>query len=102
MFNNALDLVFTNEIGGALVALSVRKHFKKAAAEIGYPDLRLHDLRHSYAVYQIRAGVDFKTISNHMGHYSTAFTMDVYGFVTREMEKDSAEKLGKFFESLKS
>ena len=102
VFNNPLDLVFTNEIGGALVALSVRKHFKKAAAEIGYPDLRLHDLRHSYAVYQIRAGVDFKTISENMGHYSTAFTMDTYAFVTREMERESAKKLGGFFDDLTS
>lgn len=102
IFDNPLDLVFTNEIGGALVALSVRKHFKKAVEEIGLPDLRFHDLRHSYAVYQIRAGVDFKTISENMGHYSVAFTMDVYGFVTREMEKESAEKLGGFFDSLTS
>lgn len=102
VFHNPLDLVFTNEIGGALVALSVRKHFKQAAAEIGCPDLRFHDLRHSYAVYQIRAGVDFKTISENMGHYSTAFTMDTYAFVTREMEKESARKLGGFFDNLTS
>lgn len=102
VFDNPLDLVFTNEIGGSLVALSVRKHFKQAAAEIGCPDLRFHDLRHSYAVYQIRAGVDFKTISENMGHHSTAFTMDTYAFVTREMEIESAKKLGGFFDSLTS
>ena len=100
LWNNPLNLVFSNEIGGALVAMSVRTHFKEAVEEIGCDSLRFHDLRHTYAVYQIRAGVDIKTISENLGHYSVAFTLDRYGHVTKEMEKESASRLGNFFASL--
>lgn len=38
--------VFTNQLGHHLSAQTVYLHFKKLAAEAGYPDARFHDLRH--------------------------------------------------------
>jgi len=100
VWDNRFDLVFTNEIGGVLVEQSVRKHCKTAFEEIGMPELRFHDLRHTYAVFMIRAGVDFKTISENMGHTTVTVTMDKYAHVTREMEQESAYRLGAFMDQL--
>lgn len=97
---NSLDLVFTDEYGFPLIKQSIRKHCKKAFAEIGCPDLRVHDLRHTYAVDMIRAGNEFKTISENMGHSSVAFTMDRYAHVTKEMEQESAKRQTAFLDSL--
>ncbi|MBQ9347959.1 MAG: site-specific integrase [Oscillibacter sp.] len=89
-------LVFTNEAGGYLPFTTVRRHFKQIAKKIGSPDARFHDIRHTYAVNSIRAGVDIKTISENMGHATVAFTLDVYGHVTDEMRRDSGTKMEDF------
>ena len=102
IWKNPLDLVFTNPLGDAMVEQTVRKHCKKAFRAIGRDDMRFHDLRHTYAVYMIQSGVDYKTISGNMGHYSVSFTMDTYAHVTEEMERESAQKLGSFFDDLNS
>ena len=43
-------LVFTNLQSGYLIRKRVYLHFKSAAAAIGAPDNRVHDLRHTYTV----------------------------------------------------
>ena len=42
----------------------------------------------------IRSGVDPKTVSSVLGHYSADFTLDVYTHVTGEMQKATAKKVG--------
>lgn len=41
----------------------------------------------------IQAGDDIKTVQENLGHYSAAFTLDVYGHVTNQMKRDSAERM---------
>lgn len=86
-------LVFTNEFGHHLAIHTVYKDFKKAAAAIGRPDARFHDLRHSYAVAAIRSGDDIKTVQGNLGHATAAFTLDVYGHVTEQMKQASAARM---------
>ena len=93
-------LVFTNELGQHLTAVTVYNDLKKIAVEIGMPDLRFHDLRHSYAVAAIRAGDDWKTISGNLGHATTAFTIDKYGHFTKHMKRDSSERMNDFMEAV--
>lgn len=93
-------LVFTNEIGRNLSPLSVYKSFKVFAAQIGCPDARFHDLRHSYAVAAIQSGDDIKTVQENLGHHTAAFTLDVYGHVTDQMRQASAERMQHFITGL--
>ena len=41
-------------------------------------------------------GVDAKTVSSILGHYSAGFTLDTYTHVTGEMQKDAAQRMGSF------
>lgn len=100
-WNNNKNLVFTNNIGGNLVPLTVYKHFKRIAASIGVPDARFHDLRHSYAVAALKAGDDIKTVQEALGHHTAAFTLDVYGHVTEEMKRESAARMEAYIQRLK-
>ena len=59
-------------------------------------DARFHDLRHSYAVAAIRAGDDIKTVQGNLGHATAAFTLDVYGHVTGQMKRESADRMERF------
>lgn len=93
-------LVFSNELGRHLAIHTLYKHFKAIAVSIGLPDLRFHDLRHSYAVASIRAGDDIKTVQNNLGHATAAFTLDVYGHVTDQMRQASAERMEQYIASV--
>lgn len=95
-------LVFTDEIGRHLMPHTVYHNFKRLVASIGYPDTRFHDLRHSYAVAAIRSGDDIKTVQGNLGHATASFTLDVYGHVTEQMKKDSADRMEAFIEGVSS
>jgi integrase len=45
-------------------------------------------------------GDDAKTLQDALGHYSAAFTLDVYGHVTQKMKRDSADRMQDFITSL--
>ena len=94
------NLVFTDELGHHLTKPTIYRAFKKAAADIGRPDARFHDLRHSYAVAAIRSGDDIKTVQGNLGHATAAFTLDVYGHVTDQMKQASASRMEAFIKSV--
>ena len=93
-------LVLTNEMGHHLSAQTVYLHFKKLAEQAGFPSARFHDLRHSYAVASLQSGDDIKTLQENLGHHTAAFTLDVYGHVTEQMKRNSADRMQRFIESL--
>ena len=86
-------LVFTDDLGHHLAFATVLKNFKAVVASIGLPQVRFHDLRHSYAVAAIRSGDDIKTVQSNLGHATAAFTLDVYGHVTNQMKQASAARM---------
>lgn len=92
------DLVFTNEFGRFLTYTAVWRHCKQALARAGLPDIRFHDLRHTYAVTSLRAGDDVKTVQENLGHHTAAFTLDQYGHVTETMREASARRMETFFD----
>ena len=92
--------VFTDDLGNHLSASSVYKAFKRVMVEIGSPETRFHDLRHSYAVAAIKSGDDIKTVQENLGHATAAFTLDVYGHITEKMKQDSAARIEQFIKAV--
>ena len=62
-------------------------------AEAGLDDVRLHDLRHSWASRALALGESLSTISKLLGH-SHIQTTARYAHLARDMEKTSAAKVG--------
>lgn len=93
-------LVFTGPFGGYLSYRTVYDCFKRLVKKIGAPNARVHDLRHTYAVACIESGVDVKTLQENLGHATAAFTMDVYGHVSRQMQLNCASKLETFIQNV--
>ncbi|MCI9587184.1 MAG: site-specific integrase [Oscillospiraceae bacterium] len=93
-------LVFTTELGGHLSPYTVYHNFKRLAASIGIPEARVHDLRHSYAVAAIKSGDDIKTVQGNLGHATASFTLDIYGHVTDQMKRESAERMEGFIKHI--
>lgn len=101
-FQNPMNLVFTHEFGEYLNPNTVYNHFKEIVARIGAPEVRFHDMRHSYAVAALQAGDDVKTVQGNLGHATAAFTLDVYGHVTDQMREESANRMERFIHSVRS
>lgn len=92
--------VFTDGLGQHLKPQTVYRDFKKVMEEIGSPATRFHDLRHSYAVAAIRSGDDIKTVQENLGHATAAFTLDIYGHVTDQMKRESANRMDQFIRAV--
>ena len=77
---------------------TVARIHKRILRDAGLEDCRFHDLRHTFATLALQNGVDIKTLSGMLGHYSSGFTLDTYTHVTRKMQEEAAEKMGQFME----
>ncbi len=93
-------LVFTTATGQNIQPQTLYNHYKKLAAQIGAPDSRVHDLRHTFAVLSLQNGDDVKTVQGNLGHATAAFTLDVYGHVSERMKDDSAARMEAYISSL--
>jgi len=100
LWNNPDNLVFTNAMGGHLVPQTAYKHFKRIVKALGCPDLRFHDLRHSYAVNALQAGDNIKDVQDALGHHTAAFTMDAYAHITEQMKQASADRMERFIQAV--
>jgi integrase len=60
----------------------------------GLERVRFHDLRHTFATLALQNGVDVKTVSGMLGHYSAGFTLDTYAHVTTAAQKEAAKTMG--------
>ena len=68
--------------------------------QAGLPDIRFHDLRHTFATHALTSGVDAKTLSGILGHTNASFTLDTYTHVTSDMQRQASGIVGGFMEDL--
>ena len=73
---------------------SFRHTHDKILKTIGAEHIRFHDLRHTFATLSLKNGVDVKTLSGALGHYSAGFTLSTYTHATAEMKRDAADTIG--------
>ena len=69
---------------------------KALLKEAGLPDIRFHDIRHTFATHALSSGVDAKTLAGILGHTKASFTLDTYTHTTGDMQKRAAEIVGGF------
>lgn len=93
------EYVFCSPTGGILEPGAQRKKLQILLKNCGMEKIRFHDLRHTFATLALQNGVDVKTLSGILGHYSAAFTLDTYGHISTQMQQDAAQKVGGFLRS---
>ena len=50
--------------------------------------------RHTFATLSLKNGVDVKTLSSTLGHYSAGFTLSTYTHATPDMMREAADTMG--------
>lgn len=78
----------------AIAPEAAYRQMKKILASAELPNIRFHDLRHTFATHAISSGVDAKTLSGILGHTNASFTLDTYTHVTGDMHRKAAEVVG--------
>ncbi len=71
---------------------TITRRFKRLAASAGLPEIDLHDVRHSYATGW-NAKIDWKALSQPIGHADVAFTMKQYVQADLEADRQVANTL---------
>ena len=88
------EWVFPSPTGGPMSPDSVLHMLQRVLKRAGLPRIRFHDLRHTFATMALQNGVDMKTVSSMLGHYSAGFTLDTYAHVTTDAQLKAAQTMG--------
>ena len=88
------EYIFPSPNGGPISPDSVQNMLNRVLKRAGLPKIRVHDLRHTFATLALQNGVDIKTVSGMLGHYSAGFTLDTYTHVTTPAQIEAANTMG--------
>lgn len=69
------------------------QHYKKLLQENNLPDIRFHDLRHTYTTVLMKKDINQKAIAAALGHASSVITVDVYTDKQAIIDLESYEKV---------
>jgi integrase len=94
---NPTDLVFPNGRGGLLHGAQIGRAFHRRAADLGLPQMRLHDIRHTAATLGLASGIPVKVVSERLGHSSVTITLAIYQHVSADDHRAAAATMAALF-----
>ena len=77
---------------------SYRKHFEKVLKELKIKHFNFHSLRHTFATNCISLGVDYKTVSEILGHSNVNITLNLYIHPRLSQKKKCIDLVCKVFQ----
>lgn len=77
----------------------LRYRLQQAGKKAGIGKLGFHVFRHTHASLLLNAGIPYKELQHRLGHSTLAMTMDIYGHISQDNMRATAER---FSEALKS
>lgn len=81
---NPHHFVLCNEDGLPIEPRQFEEILKKLSKKAGISDIHVHSLRHTFATRSLEQGMDYRTLSDLVGHENVAFTLQLYGHSTEE------------------
>jgi len=80
--------VFSREPNGpSLDSYRDDETFRALRNDLGYGNMRLHDLRHFAATRLIAEGVPVRTVSGRLGHANPSTTLSVYSTLSKRVTR---------------
>ena len=90
------DLVLCQPNGKPWDAGNITNRFKEAITKFGRPNMRFHDLRHTFAALALAAGISMDKLQRLMGHESITTTIDMYGHIPADELNEEMKKLSQY------
>ena len=75
----------------------ITEQFGKLVDRARLPQIRLHDVRHTYGTMALRAEINPKIVSTRLGHATVAFTLDTYTADVPDLDRAAAEQITGLF-----
>lgn len=72
---------------------TVRYIFKRVLKAAGLREMRVHDLRHTYASLLLSDGASPVYVKEQLGHTSIQMTVDIYGHLIPSANRDAVNRL---------
>ncbi len=107
VYNNDF-LIFATPTGNYLSFSNVRKIFKKIIKNYNnsvaeeenstlLPDIRLHDMRHTFETRLFENGVAPKTVQSLLGHADITTTLNIYTHVMKDKKDEAVDTINHLF-----
>lgn len=93
-----MGMVVTNPLGGYIEPRTFKDYYNKILQSANIGHYTFHALRHTFCTRALENDMDAKTVSTIMGHYSVAFTLDVYGHVLDSHKREEMMKMEGLFD----
>ncbi|MGI6079316.1 MAG: tyrosine-type recombinase/integrase [Fastidiosipilaceae bacterium] len=93
------DLVFCNLDGQPMDGTGLTKRFQKLLKENGFPKIRFHALRHTFATMCRAAGMEIADIQDLLGHADISTTKNMYTHIEIDTLKKAMDKFTQYLES---
>ncbi|WP_342798384.1 site-specific integrase [Domibacillus sp. 8LH] len=93
------DLVVCTKNGNWVHPNNFRRAFKVTVQQLGIPEIRLHDLRHTHATFLMENKVNPKIIQERLGHKNVTVTLNTYSHVLPSMQLEAAGTFDELFKS---
>lgn len=83
------DYVFTSTVGTPLEPRNVSRAFAELCEKHGFRRVRLHDMRHTCVTLLLSLGVHPRVVMEIVGHEAIEMTMNVYGHVSLDTQRQA-------------
>ena len=91
-------MIVTNPLGRHIEPRTFKDYYNQILGLAGLRHFTFHALRHTFASRAMEQGMDAKTLSVILGHYSVAFTMDTYTHVLDCHKKEAMGIMEELFD----
>lgn len=92
------NLVFCTEFGTYLDSSNVLKRLRKILKDNNLPEIKFHDLRHTYATRLFELGENPKTVQELLGHSNIGITLNTYTHVLDSLKEKAISKLNELYD----
>ncbi len=84
------NLIFPSTVGTPMDAGNLMARFKRILKAANLPNIRFHDLRHTFATLALLQDIHPKVVSEIMGHRDITVTLKVYSHMIPSLQKGVA------------
>ena len=92
------DLIFTSPCGTAVFPSNYSSRFRKFLKNHGLRHIRIHDLRHTFAVLALEGGVQLAAITQTLGHSGIEITKNIYAKSVPALEVEATNAIGQILD----